>query len=113
MKESNARWDEGKGRVKDALLGRYQSNVLSGLPSPPPPQTPEEWRLWGGSRLLADEEFAFGHVVGVWQDTCSWVRTQDQRDSEEGAAPGVWVGGLDLRVSSGQWIWNRREQARC
>lgn len=80
---------------------------------PPPPQTPEEWRLWGGSRLLADEEFAFGHVVGVWQDTCSWVRTQDQRDSEEGAAPGVWVGGLDLRVSSGQWIWNRREQARC
>lgn len=31
--------------------------------------TTEEWRLWGGSKLLAgDEEFAFGHVFGGWQD---------------------------------------------
>ena len=80
--------------------------LFSQVPLPSPP-TPEEWRLWGGSRLLAgDEEFAPGHVFGLWQDTCSWVRTQDQRDSEEGGAPGVWVGGLDLRISSGQWIWN-------
>lgn len=39
MKEFSASWDEGKGRVKERQ------------PPNPPTPTPEEWRLWGGSRL--------------------------------------------------------------
>lgn len=80
MKEFTARWDEGKVPAKDSLLGRYESNSLR---SPYPNLRRMET---GGGReqaLAGDEEFALGQVFEVRQDTCSWVRTQDQRDSEK------------------------------
>lgn len=65
----------------------------------------------GGGReqaLARDEEFALGQVFEVRQDTCSWVRTQDQRDSEKRGAPGVWVGGLDLGVVQEWNLWEQQ-----
>lgn len=51
----------------------------------------------GREQVLArGEEVAFGQVFPVRQGVCPWVRTQDQRDSEEPESPGVWVGGLGL-----------------
>lgn len=68
MNEFSARWDEGKGRAKDNLLGRWDSSVLS---APPPPNL-EEWRLWRREEALAgDKESAFGQVFEVRQDTCT------------------------------------------
>lgn len=93
MKESNARWDEGKGRVKDALLGRYQSNVLSGLPSPPPlkPQkngdSGEEAGFWQMRNLLLDTWLGYGRtpVLGSEHRTRGTVkREQPQVSGLEG-----------------------------
>ena len=64
----------------------------------------------GGSKaLVRREDFAFGHRHEVGPDTHPRVSTREQGGTlkREGAS-GVCVGGSELRVHSGQWMWNLR-----
>lgn len=60
--------------------------------------------------LAGREDFASGYMFEQGQDTCPPVRSQDQRDREEGGAPRVQVGGLVPGVGLREWTWRLRGQ---